>query len=154
MKSSTYQTFDWCLMLLHIRYNIQKRSLRLTCFIVSCLCVVGMATCYFFSLQELLPPQGRWWTRPPRTHLHQYHLSHPPLHPPWSLVQSRHPRSRRTRSISIWPNKMVKSTGTKIPSCKSPASLQHQPQMSDIWSFNLVTDVTMAPLENVCTVYR
>lgn len=94
---------------------------------------VGMATCYFFSLQDL-PPLGRWWTQPPHTHLHQYHRSHPPLpHHLWSLVQSRYPRSRRTRLISIWPNKMAKSTGTKIPSCKSHTSPEHQTQMSDIW---------------------
>lgn len=98
----------------------------LPCFIMSCLCV-GMATCCFFSLQDLLPPLGRWWTRPPRTRLHQYHLSHhPPLHPPLSLVQSRHPRSRRMRLISTWPNRMAKSTGTKIPSCKSQEILKHQ----------------------------
>lgn len=116
---------------------------------------VGMATCCFSSLQDLLPLLGRWWTQPPHTHLHHYHLCHPLPRPPWSPGPCQHPRSRRMRSISIWPSKMARSTGTKIHSCKrrtcclNPAFLR---QILDASS--LVADVAMAPWENVCTVYR
>lgn len=87
---------------------------------------VGMATCCFSSLQGLLPLLGRWWTQPPHTHLHHYHLSHPPpLRPPWCPGPCLHPRSRRTRSISIWPSKTARSTGTKIHSCKRKTCCKH-----------------------------
>ena len=144
-----------------------QTTVFLICYLFCPFSSVGMATCCICSLQDLLPPLGRWWTRPPRTHLHHYHPSHLLhlllllLHPLWSLGPTQHPRSRRMRLISIWPSKMAKSTGTKTHSCKKQAHCKHSDQTvntkSDTWwvfVFISFTDVAIVPLENVCTVYH
>lgn len=107
--------------------------------------VVGMATCCFSSLQDLLPLLGRWWTQPPHTHLHHYHLCRPPLpRPPWSPGPCQRPRSRRMRSISIWPSKTARSTGTKTRSCKRRTCCRH-PLSYNVRSLMLLLLLQMSP---------
>lgn len=83
------------------------------------LCLLGMATCSFFSHPQLDPPV-RTWTQLSLTLLL---LTLPSLHPlhhhlPYP-VHTLHHRSKRTRLTSICPNKRERSTETKTPSCKS-----------------------------------
>lgn len=83
------------------------------------LCLLGMATCSFFSHPQLEPPV-RTWTQLsltlllptlPSLHPLHHHLPYP--------VHTLHHRSKRTRLTSICPNKRERSTETETPSCKS-----------------------------------
>lgn len=88
--------------------------------------LVGMATCCFSSLQEPLPPQGTWWTPLAHTHLHRSRPLLPPPRPRSSRARCQRLRSRKTRSTSIWPSRMARSTGTKTLSCeRRPATNHH-----------------------------
>lgn len=129
---------------------------------------LDMETCCSCSRRERVLPIQRSWTQQCRTRLHLYHQSptpprprpphqHPP--PPRSLAPSRRLKSRKTRSISSWPNRTERSTGTKTHSCNKHRNKDYDIGLNGSAIFVMlnvfsVAVVTIALLGNVCTVYH